>query len=211
MTTIDLTGQRFGRLVVVERNGTKNTFAMWLCKCDCGSEKTVQSAMLKRGQTQSCGCLSFEQKTSRATTHGQSKTLTYDRWCSMINRCTNPNQANFKRYGAAGISVCDRWGSFENFLADMGNCPAGHTLDRWPNGGGNYEPGNCRWATPKQQANNTKNSILVEYLGRSQTLKQWAEELGIKYATVHRRFNHSYPLQDVFSTDSFKKGRKSHV
>lgn len=155
---IDLTGQRFGRLAVIQRSYVAKVGAHWLCRCDCGTDKIIYGPSLRAGKTRSCGCLQAEAAKKYMTAHGHAasykKTPTYISWAEMITRCENPKKKNFKYYGARGISVCERWRhSFQNFLADMGPRPEGQTLDRWPNRTGNYEPGNCRWATWKEQHN----------------------------------------------------------
>jgi hypothetical protein len=150
---LDLTGRVFGRLTVLcpssgrySRSGQAKT--RWKCKCSCGLEVRVDTAHLRRGTTKSCGCLNLEQTIQRSTSHGMRNSPTYNSWASMKRRCGRG------RY--RGITFCDRWGDFKNFLEDMGERPEGKTLDRYPNREGNYEPGNCRWATPKEQANNRK-------------------------------------------------------
>lgn len=154
----DLTGQRFGRLTVVERGGRtpSGRNVMWRCRCDCGQERTVVSSVLTRGESASCGCLRREASKARATKHGHATgetSRTYNSWACMWQRCTNPEYSQYGRYGGRGISVCERWSSFTAFLADMGERPEGRTLDRI-NTNGNYEPNNCRWATPKEQTAN---------------------------------------------------------
>jgi len=210
MKALDLSGKRFGKLIAIERIGRKGSFALWVFRCDCGNEKQATTQLVMRGHTQSCGCLQLESKRANATTHGQSGSLTYRRWCSMYNRCMNPKQGSYKRYGGAGIAICDRWRTFESFLKDMGECPPGHTLDR-KESAGNYEPGNCRWATPKQQANNTKNSLFITYKEKTQTLKEWAEELGLNYATIYRRYRHGYPTEKMLADRHWHIGRASPV
>lgn len=158
--TPNLKGQRFGRLRVLNRDRTNVRYIKWRCICDCGGRKSVRSDHLRTGRSKSCGCYSIELNIKRRYVHGESgrRTLSreYRAWRDAINRCSNPNVAGFKYYGARGIRVCDKWrASYVAFLADMGRCPSGRSLDR-ENNDGNYEPGNCRWATPKEQSNNRR-------------------------------------------------------
>jgi hypothetical protein len=120
------------------------------------------------------------------TRHGLTDTPVHRSWMSMWQRCTNPNDSAFKNYGGRGIAICERWAVFENFLADMGPKPDAYELER-QDVNGNYEPGNCRWATIKEQANNRRTNRFITHEGRTQTLAQWAEELGIKMHTLYRR------------------------
>lgn len=151
---LHLTGARFVRLTVIghapkaEARGTR-----WRCRCDCGTETVVKTMDLRNGDTKSCGCLQREKVGKLNVSHGRSKTPEYASWCMMINRCTNANGTDYRHYGGRGITICQRWrDSFEAFLADMGSRPSmKYSLDRI-NNEGNYEPGNCRWATMKEQA-----------------------------------------------------------
>ena len=155
---IDLTGQHFGRLTVEgysHTNGARKAY--WKCRCDCGGEIVAQSQKLRDGRALSCGCLRGQSPGSRRTVHGGVGTPTTSHGRLRRARCFNPNSDHYAEYGGAGITTCDRWkDSFAAFLDDMGERPEGKTLDRFPNRTGNYEPGNCRWATPLEQARNRK-------------------------------------------------------
>jgi hypothetical protein len=161
---IDLVAQRFERWLVVGFSHIQSGKAYWLCRCDCGNERAVGGDRLRNGKAKSCGCLNIETASSRLRKHGHSayanagkSTREYNSWVSMKQRCYNPLSAKFKDYGARGIKVCDRWlHSFANFLADMGLRPVGTTLDRIDSDG-DYQPSNCRWATPLEQRHNRRD------------------------------------------------------
>lgn len=156
---IDLSGQPFGSLTALYLVGDNPKRYMWLCLCDCGNQRLTPGSKLTGGTITSCRDCSLR----RATKHGHAKqggekrhSPTYNTWAGMHSRCSNPNTTGYEYYGGAGISVCARWKSFEAFLRDMGEKPTGTSIDR-TNGSGNYEPGNCRWATKVEQANNTSS------------------------------------------------------
>jgi hypothetical protein len=187
----DLTGQRFGRLTCVKVDHiTQQGTARWLCNCDCGGTAVVAVNNLRSGHTQSCGCLWREtiRKHGHAVRVGQSRT--YSTWSNMLSRTTNPNHERWADWGGRGITVCGRWLDFGNFLADMGERPPGTTLDRYPDNNGNYEPGNCRWATPKQQGRNGRHVKITEDLVAEigalfATGKYSLRELGRRYGVAH--------------------------
>ena len=154
-----------------------------LCECGCGltpsrSKSTGNLLRYVRGHW------TIQQN----KTHGMSNTPTYRAWRHMMVRCHNQNCADYNDYGGRGIKVCERWQKFRNFYADMGQRPEGKTLDRYPDNDGNYEPGNCRWASLVEQANNKRSNVLVEHIGKAQTLPEWARELRMNYHSLFTRF-----------------------
>lgn len=166
LRAVDITGKTFGRLTVVRRSGTdKWRKSIWFCVCVCGGTKEVVRTNLLNGGTSSCGCLNRERTSQTHTTHGHSYktsrgcTPEYNSWRAAKERCFNTKFKNYHNYGGRGITMCVLWRSdFTAFLKYMGARPEGMTLDRFPDNNGNYEPGNCRWATWKQQRNNQRKA-----------------------------------------------------
>jgi len=156
---VDLTNRKFGRLTAIAQQGCilsgKNRRLLWLCLCECGARVSVRVGHLTSGNTQSCGCLRTDSKRALLLTHGKSHTKIYMAWVGMLGRCKNPSNESYVNYGGRGIKVCERWELFENFIADMGNRPDGCSIERKDNDG-NYEPGNCVWASQVTQNRNQR-------------------------------------------------------
>jgi hypothetical protein len=194
----NLTGLRFGRWTVlslfrIDRN------AFWLCRCDCGNESPVCRTSLVKHGSRSCGCLRDEIATKESTTHGMHGSPEYVAWLSIKYRCDNPNSNSHHNYGGRGIAMCDLWRqSFERFLADVGHRPSlKHSIDRFPDTNGNYEPGNVRWATVKEQQRNKRTNRLLTWKGKTQTMTDWAEELGFTVNLIYYRLKKSDSMDDV--------------
>lgn len=201
MRIIDLVGQQFEKVLVVSRApnmSETDANARWNCRCDCGKEFISYGQDLRRGKTKSCGCFTRSTIGERSSVfnkkHGMSKTRMYRNWRSMHNRCNDPEKP-----GYADVTVCERWGSFENFVADMGVPPKGHTLDR-RDPFGDYSLDNCRWATAKTQANNRrKSTIKLTHLGMTLTIEEWALRLGISKEGMYSRVWEKYPPEKMFA------------
>lgn len=156
------TGDKYNRLTLIELHASKTGGNLWRVLCDCGTERVVSVRDVVTGHTRSCGCYRKEVMRQKKTSHGGSETAEFRIWSHMLGRCFNPTDHKYGYYGGRGITVCDQWkGSFENFLTDMGLRPSEyHSIDR-KDVNGNYEPNNCRWATPHQQAQNKRNNVYV--------------------------------------------------
>lgn len=203
-----LEGRRFGRWFVVAYAGRSNRGDQrWRCRCDCGHERDVKRAAMLRGDSLSCGCLQVElartKLQKRMTTHGATIgdrwTPTYKSWHRMRERCERKGHNRYARYGGRGISVCARWATFENFLADMGERPDGHSIDRIKTDG-NYEPSNCRWATRKQQARNTTTNHQLRFQGKTMCVAEWGECLGIAPTTITHRLRRGWTTAKALTT-----------
>lgn len=196
----DLTGNRYGRLTVLEFVGTtENRKSVWRCKCDCGGETNVHGTRLTNGKTQSCGCYKRERQLARSRTHGMSSTDEYRIYKGMLNRCYNRNVKAYPYYGGKGITVCDRWrfgengkGGFECFYEDMGERPSKlHSLER-DHGGKGYMPSNVRWATAKDQANNTSRNRYINVCDLIMSAADACEYFKADYSLVINRLQNGW-------------------
>lgn len=213
----DLSNQRFGKLLAVSLAG-KNPQgkALWLCQCDCGNQKIIRQTSLTSGDTTSCGChriaISKINIKGAAYKHGQSQrrgefAKEYSAWAHMIQRCYDKNSKDYKSYGAQGISVCNRWrfgednkSGFECFLEDVGpSTTKDHSLDRFPNISGNYEPENCQWSTRKEQAQHTKRNMWITYQGKTLLSNDWARLSGIDPHTIRMRINRGWSAEEALT------------
>ncbi len=184
-------GQVFGMLTVIERSGSSpDGHAKWLCRCACGASTVKATNNLRTSRCiQSCGCEGKRLQAQSHETHGMRNSREYQSWRAAKERCHNPASKDYPRYGGKGISMCDEWrNSFEAFHAHMGSRPADTTLDRYPDQSGNYEPGNCRWATTIEQNRNRRSSVTVEWRGAPTGLAVVAKELGITYGAAFMRY-----------------------
>ncbi len=215
----NLVGEKFGRLTVValhdviRRPGNRGRSARWQCVCGCPERtlRVVPREHLTTGHTQSCGCLRKETVAQASRTHGHTSkeygdnnSPIYRIFQCMHSRCRDRTGRMWKFYGSRGISVCERWSKFENFLADMGSTwVAGLSLDRINSEGG-YEPTNCRWATKLEQANNTRSNRFAVYNGKRQTMSQWSREVGISSALIAIRIDSGWTIEEALTTPARK-------
>lgn len=198
----DLTGQKFGKLTVLKRVANKGIKLRWLCRCDCGKTVEASGSNLKSGRTVSCGCTYKQQH------HGMRKTRLYETWNMMKQRCFNPNNHCYSRYGGRGITVFPGWlNDFQAFYDYVSKLPhfgeEGYTLDRI-DVNGNYEPDNVRWADAKTQSRNKRNNIIVEYQGVKMTLAEAAEKSGVQPTTLKRRLKHGETGEYLFRLPTVK-------
>jgi hypothetical protein len=189
---IDLIGQRFGLYLVIGPRETRpDGNVYYTCRCDCGTVKSVSHGSLRSGRSASCGCARNKATAERSYRHGSAVrtqvTEEYKRWLSMRQRCENPANPAYARYGGRGITVCERWDDFAAFLADMGPRPSPqHSIERTNNDLG-YEPSNCKWATKLEQANNKSNSHHLTHRGETHTIAEWARLTGIDHEVIRQR------------------------
>jgi hypothetical protein len=208
----DITGQRFCRLVALGPIGReKDGKLIWCCRCDCGTITNVRGSALG-SNTQSCGCQRREKATRNHTTHGMSGESTHSTWSTMIQRCTNPHNRKYPRYGGRGIEVYAEWRhDFQAFHDHVSRLPnygePNHTLDRIDNDG-NYEPGNVRWADPITQRRNNRNLTLLTFNGETQCLTDWAEQTGIDRRTIMKRIRRGWTIERALNTPSMSNPPK---
>lgn len=188
--TLDLTGVRFGRLVATHRVTSPSVKAIsrsvWLCKCDCGGSVEVVGTSLTSGNTESCGCIGREKTIARNTTHGGSSRPEYISWMAMRSRCNSPTNSKYAYYGGRGIGYHESWNDFQTFLSDMGERPAGATLER-KDSNADYGPENCVWASRTSQARNRRITLRLTLKGVTKPLAEWSDLLGIPYYTLKAR------------------------
>lgn len=206
----DLSGQTFGKLTVATYAGKKRNAHCWNCVCECGGTWSGPAHKIRSGHVRSCGCaqaICILKYPCR-----KKYPLEFQSLAAAIKRCTVPTDAAYPRYGGRGITVCDRWmhgdgvrSGLECFVEDMGRRPPNLTLDRVTNDG-HYEPGNCRWATDKEQSNNRRSNVLITFRGVTKNATQWAEEMDIHRVTIVRRHNAGWPPDLLFSKPN--PGRK---
>lgn len=207
-------GAKFGRLLVLS-DGWEQVSPSGACydmvevQCDCGAKKFIRPRSLWPRGIKSCGCLQKEAAAALGLRinlkhghAGRARTLEYGVYSTMLSRCYNPNTSKYADYGGRGIFVCDRWrgeGGYSRFIQDMGRRPVGGSIER-KDANGPYSPGNCRWATATEQANNRRSNRVLELNGRRQTLTQWAREAGIKRGTVSDRIDRGWPVEKALFT-----------
>lgn len=211
----DITGQKFGRLTVLHADGRIRSEVAWVCRCECGAVVRTTKNHMSSGNTQSCGCLAKENSSARAVVHGRYKApsgsykvAAFACWKAILKRCLDEQSEDWPRYGGVGITVCEQWMSFENFLADMGDRPSKkHTVDRI-DGTKGYEPGNCRWATRRQQSDNRTVTVWVEHDGQKRSIREWSELTGLNYATIKSRIASGWDVGRALTEPTHPNGRR---
>ena len=197
--TVGRPGDRFGEWTVLKEVEKRGRRRVLLCRCSCGLEKPLLLEILLRGDSTKCRSCASRAMPRPARPPGKSQSPEYSCWHAMRQRCSNPHNASYSRYGGRGIKVCDRWQLFDNFLADMGPRPSlEHTLDRLDNNK-DYEPSNTRWSSADVQQNNKRSCTYLTAEGRTQTVKQWARELGIHHNTLRKRINSGWNIEQALA------------
>lgn len=194
---LDLTGQKYGRLTVVEKLPLRDKYkkVVWNCICDCGNTTNVNTKNIRTGNTASCGCLKIE----ITTKHGMTNTRAFRIWSGMRTRCLNKNSDHYELYGGRGITIDPKWDTFLGFYKDMSDPPKGMTLDRIDNDKG-YSKKNCRWATRYTQAVNRSSTRFITYKKVTKSISDWARDTGIRIDTLHYRFAAGWSTQKALTT-----------
>ncbi len=212
MKRIDMTGATFGAWTVIRQGPHRLKRITWVCRCICGVIKNVEGVSLRDGDSRSCGCVAQENTRKRLTTHGMTGTPIFNIWKGMQSRCKNPNTRSFPHYGERGISVCERWITFEAFFEDMGPSWApGLTIERDDNDKG-YEPGNCRWVPKSEQSRNRRTNHALDTPWGVMTIAEAARKAGISWFTLRNRVKKGWPQERLFEPargkheDSFDGG-----
>lgn len=191
----NLVGREFGELIVLNFSYFRHG-AVWNCLCVCGNYHQVRSDVLLAGRSESCGCVTYEPVNK---THGKKGSRVYGIWCAMLQRCLNPNVANYENYGGRGIKVYPFWLKFENFYAYIGDPPSEtHSLDRI-DVNGNYEPGNVKWATPSEQQRNRRDNRRLTFKEQTKSLPDWADIVDIKVSTITGRLHRGWSVEDALT------------
>lgn len=198
---LDISGEKFTLLTAIKKLESKGRQTVWLCRCDCGKEKVVETRNLRGGLTKSCGCASNQMRSenSGSATHRLSGSPTYKSWLMMKTRCDNEKYDLYQYYGGRGIKYCERWKEFENFYADMGERPVDGTLDRIDING-DYTPENCKWSTRHEQLMNRNNTLEFEFQGVKHTLVEWAVMIGERRERLYLRMYRTgvWDIAEVF-------------
>lgn len=190
----DLSNRRFGRLIALRVSRRRHRHVLWLCRCDCGAEHEVRAASLVQAMTTSCGCFALEKARLVNWRHGHSYRREYHAWKAMRDRCNNPKNQAYARYGGRGLRVAPEFDTIDGFLNYMGPCPQNYTLDRIDNDLG-YQPGNVRWATMLQQQRNRSSNRPIEFGGHTRTLSEWAERTGIGPESLAARLRRGWSVE----------------
>lgn len=202
---VDHTGYDNGQFIVTGHSHSDGVYSYWGIHCACGVKKIIRSDHVKR--LKSCGCKTSGLISDKKKTHGGSKSALYKVWRGMLERCSNPKKSNYHRYGGRGIRVCKRWLNFAAFIEDMGERPAGMSVERIDNNGW-YSPENCKWATSTEQANNTRSTVFLDIDGETKSVSQWSVISGISSKTIASRLRRNWPAKYAVWCEIVETGKK---